>query len=102
MVVLTTKMVGQFNASLKIAGNLTLHDQMSLHTALNKLVLTSHYICLNYILICLMSATYETLVSFRLHDSGALTANFEQVIAYISRFLCCLLLDIDLFHVSSI
>ena len=48
-----------------------------------------------------MTTTYKPLVSSRLHDSGAFAADVEQLIDFASRFLCCLLLDIDLFHVSS-
>ena len=48
-----------------------------------------------------MSAAYKPLVSSRLHDSGAFAVDFEQFIAFASRFLCYLLLHIDLFHFSS-
>ena len=48
-----------------------------------------------------MSSTYKPLVSSRLHVSGALAVDFEQLIAFASRFLSCLLLDIDFFRVSS-
>ena len=74
---------------------------MSLHTTLKVSIVNKSLYSSQLHIDLFKSAAYKPLVSSRLHDSGAFGVVIERFIAFASRFLCCLLFDIDLFHVSS-